>query len=145
MPPKFGGETPLVPWAGPMTLTVEAPTGTTEAAPVVAGQLYKISGTAADGSGYKIAACAENDDTLNCVLVMAMHRMTTVREMGVVLITPYRQVRRLPYRSGAAPTLGQSIATAPTDLGKIKGISYAAHKGIVLAVNTADLDADVLI
>jgi hypothetical protein len=141
----FGGETPLVPYAGPLTLTVEAPDGTTEAAPVIAGQLYKLSGTAADGSGYKIAACTAGDDPLEVVMVMALHRMTQVREMGVVLITPYRQVRRLPYISGAAPSLGNSIEAAPVSTGKIAGIAYAAHKGIVLSVNTADLDADVLI
>lgn len=141
---SFGGETPLVPYAGPLTLTVEAPDGTTEAAPVLQGQLFKLSGTAADGSGYKIAAMTAADAPSSVVMVMALHRATQVREMGVVLITPFRQVRRLSYVSGSAPSLGESIEAAAGDVHKIAGKTYDGD-GIVLKVNTADLDADVLI
>jgi hypothetical protein len=141
--PTFGGETPIVKYG--LEITVEAPAGTAEATPVEAGDLFKIGGTDADGSGYKLVALATTDDPETCVMVMALHRMTEVREMGVKVLGNYHQIRRLKYVTGSAPTLGQSIKANTANTRRILGLAWATGKGIVLKVNTADLDADVLI
>lgn len=139
----YGGETPLVKYG--LSYTFESPTGTTTAAPVEQGDLFKVSGTASDGSGYKLAALTAGDDPTEVVMVMALHRMTEVGTMGGQLIGNWHQVRRLNYVSGSAPTLGQSIEAAAGNVRKVAGKAFAIGSGIVLKVNTADLTVEVLV
>lgn len=139
----YGGETPLVEYG--LTMTVEAPTGTDSTTPVNQGDLFKLSGTAADGSGYKVAAAAADDDPQNCILVMALHRMTSVGPMGVLVLGGYAGTTKFNYYTGAAPTIGQSIAVTASNVRKVKGIAWAAGKGYVTAVDTTNLMVEVLI
>lgn len=138
----YGGETPLIGFG--LRLTVEAPTGTDATTPVAQGDLFKIGGTAADGSGYKAAALAAGNDSTSSVVLMALHAMTEVGPMGVVVLDKWQQVRRLNYVSGAAPTLGQSIEASATNVRKVVGKAYDGD-GIVLKVDTAGLQVEVLV
>lgn len=138
----YGGETPLIGFG--LRLTVEAPTGTNATTPVEQGDIFKISGTAADSSGYKAAALTAGDDATNSVVIMALHRMTDVGPMGVVVLGPWQQVRRLNYVSGSAPTLGQSIEAAAGNVRKIAGKAFDKD-GFVLKVDTSALQAEVLV
>lgn len=137
----YGGETPLIDFG--LRLTVEAPTGTTTSAPVNEGDIFKIGGTASDGSGYKAAALADNDAPDAQVLVMAIHRQTFIGPMGVIVLGRYQQVRRLNYVSGQAPTLGQSIEANSTTR-KINGKAFDGTS-LVLLVDANALTVDVLI
>jgi hypothetical protein len=140
--PGYGGETPLVKYG--LTLTVEAPTGTNSTTPVNEGDVFKIGGTAVDGSGYKAVAATNADRQGNAVLVMALHRMLEVQQMGVLVLGKYRGTVRLNYVSGAAPTLGQSVVPSATNVRKVAGVAFDGSN-IVLAVNTADLTVEVLV
>lgn len=123
-------------------LTVEAPTGTTEASPVLPGSIWKLSGTDADGGGYKIAAAVDNDTTSSVVLVQAMERAVGVNPMTVLVLGPFHKVVRLPYLSGSAPTLGQSVQVSAT-VSKVDGKSYDGSS-YVLYVDTANEEVEVL-
>jgi len=138
----YGGETPLTEFG--LRLTVEAPTGTDATTPVAQGDVFKLGGTAADSSGYKAAACSDGNDATSSVLVMALHRMTEVGPMGVVVLGRWAQVRRVSYYTGAAPTLGQSIESSGSDVRKIKGKSFDGD-GYVLKVDTSALQVEVLV
>lgn len=138
----YGGETPSITTS--FSLTVEAPTGTDSTTPVNEGDLFKLGGTAADGTGYKAVALASGNDSTSSVVVMAIHRIAEVGPMGVILLGPWHQVRRFNYVSGAAPTLGQSIEASGTNVRKIAGKAYDGD-GYVLKVNTSDLTAEVLV
>lgn len=138
----YGGETPLIDFG--LRLTLESPTGTTTAAPVESGDLFKISGTAADGSGYKAAALTAGDDPGEVVIVQALHRMTSVGPMGVSVLGHFQQVRRVNYVSGAAPTLGQSIEASATNVRKVAGITYDGSS-MVLLIDTNALQCEVLV
>lgn len=138
----YGGETPLIEYG--LTLTVEAPTGTNATTPVEQGDLFKLSGTAADGSGYKAAALSAGNDSTSSVVVMALHRMTEVGPMGVYVLGGWQAVRRLNYVSGSAPTIGQSIEASAGNVRKIAGKAYDGD-GYVLKVDTANLQAEVLV
>jgi hypothetical protein len=138
----YGGETPLIGFG--LRLTVESPTGTDATTPVAQGDLFKLGGTAADGSGYKAAALVGGNDSTSSVVIMALHNMTEVGPMGVVVLGPWQQVRRFNYVSGAAPTLGQSIEASGTNVRKIAGKAYDGD-GIVLKVDTSALTAEVLV
>lgn len=141
----YGGETPLIGFG--LRLTVEAPAGTSATVPVEQGDIFKISGTASDSSGYKAAACTAADSAANSILIMALHRMTDINQMGVIVLGPWQQVRRISYVSGAAPTLGQSIeaAAGAGNLRKIAGKAFVIGNGFVLKVDTASLQAEVLV
>jgi hypothetical protein len=136
----YGGESPM---DFGLRFTVEAPTGTSTSAPVNAGDLFKISGTAADGSGYKAAALADNDAPDTSIIVQAIHRMTSVGPLGVLVLGRYQQVRRLPYTAGNVPTLGQSIEANGTTR-TVNGKTFDGTS-IVLAVDTNALLVEVLI
>jgi hypothetical protein len=149
MPPAFGGETPLVPYGVSNFITLEAPTGTTESAPVEVGDLFKIAGgaTAADGSGYKAVALEAGDDPQEVIMVMAAERRTVIREMGFIILSPHvrGQIRRIKYQSGSAPSIGQSIVTNATNPRRIEGQSFAVGEGYVMKVDTTNLDAETLL
>lgn len=138
----YGGETPLIGFG--LRLTVEAPTGTDATTPVEQGDIFKIGGTAADGSGYKAVAAASTDTEATAVLLMALHRMTEVGPMGVVVLGKYQQVRRLNYVSGAAPALNQQVAPSATNVRKVAGAAFAGAN-MVLKVDTAALTVEVLV
>ena len=138
----YGGETPLIGFG--LRLTVEAPTGTDATTPVEQGDIFKIGGTASDGSGYKAVAAANADTPATAIWLMALHRMTEVGPMGVVVLGPYQQVRRLNYVSGAAPTLNQSAKPSATNVRKIAGVAFDGSN-MVLKVDTAALQAEVLV
>lgn len=138
----YGGETPLI--DGGFRLTLESPTGTTSSIPVEQGDLFKIGGTAADGTGYKAAALVAGNDATSSVVVMALHRMTEVGPMGVIVLGGYQGIVRFNYVSGAAPTLGQSIEASATNVRKVVGKAWDGD-GMVLKVNTAELTVEVLV
>jgi hypothetical protein len=138
----YGGETPLIGFG--LRLTVESPTGTDATTPVAQGDLFKLGGTAADGTGYKAVALVAGNDSTSSVILMALHPMTSVGPMGVYVLGPWQSVRRLNYVSGAAPTLGQSIEASATNVRKVVGKAYDGD-GYVLKVATADLQVEVLV
>lgn len=146
----YGGETPLIGFG--LRLTVEAPTGTSASVPVEQGDIFKIGGTAVDGSGYKAVAATNADisggasgtATADSIFVMALHRMTEVQQMGVVVLGPYQQVRRLNYVSGAAPTLGQSVVPSASNVRKVAGVTFNGSNR-VMKVDTSDLTVEVLV
>lgn len=146
----YGGELPLTRYG--LELTVEAPTGTTATVPVEQGDIFKIGGTASDGSGYKVVAAAAADipagasgvAVADSIHVMALHRMTEVAQMGVFVLAPYASVRRLNYVSGAAPTLGQSVVPSATNVRKVAGVAFNGAN-MVLKVDTAALQVEVLV
>lgn len=142
---RIGGETPIIKYG--TELSVEGPAGTTSAAPVLAGNIYKLGSTGADGTGYKVVACTAADSSANGVLVMALHRLTDLNvPLGVKVLGAYglTQVRRLRYHTGAAPSIGQSIE-ASTTVTEIAGKAWAVGCGYVLAVDTTALEAEVLV
>jgi len=140
---KYGGETPIIKYG--TEITVESPTATSEAAPVEQGDLFILSGTAVDGTRFKIAeGAAGNDFTSHGVLCMALHRtIQPNKPMGVKLLSrALSQIRRLKY-DGSAPKLGQSIELATGNVRKVTGKAFDGD-GIVLAVNTATTEVEVL-
>ena len=142
MAQRYGGETPF-PFG--LSLTVESPAATTVLAPVEAGAILKLGGTAADGSGYKTVATVDNDTPASVVLVQALHRITSVGPLGVRVIGGYQQVRRLPYLKGELPVLGNSVKVSAT-VGLVGDYtSYAVGCGYVLAIDTVAEDCEVLI
>jgi hypothetical protein len=145
MAAPYGGETPLAYQDG--KLTVEPPDGVTTAAPVLPGSLYKLAiagDTAVDGSAYKAIACTDDDTPASVILVQALHRHTTMDQMGVIVLNPYAgMVRRIPYKSGAAPTLGQSIKIS-SELINVEGTTWARGAGTVMAIDTVALEVEVL-
>ena len=141
MAQRYGGETPFV---NGLTLTVESPAGTTTAAPVEAGDILKLGGTAADGSAYKVVACADEDTPASVVMVQALHRITEVGPLGVRVLSRYSQVRRLPYLVGEIPTLTNSVKISAT-VDEVGVVAFADGKGYVLAVDTVAGDCEVLL
>lgn len=139
----YGGQFPLVKYG--VTLTVEAPDGTTTAAPVEQGDVFKLGGTASDGTGYKVVACSDGNDATSSVLVMALHRITSVNDLGVLILSgKWAGVDRVRYHTGAAPTLGQSIEASGVNVREIKGKSFDGD-GYVLKVDTSALEVEVLV
>lgn len=138
----YGGELPLIRYG--LELTVEAPTGTSATVPVEQGDIFKIGGTASDGSGYKAVAAANTDTPATAVWIMALHRITEVQQMGVLVLGQYETVVRLNYVSGAAPTLGQSVKPSATNVRKVAGVAFDGSN-MVLKVDTAALQVEVLI
>ena len=142
MAQRYGGETPF---NFGLTLTVEAPDNTTETVPVEAGAILKLGGTAADGSGYKVVAAADNDDPTSVVLVQALHRITSVGPLGVRVLGAYSQVRRLPYLTGEKPVVGHSVKVSATVTMVGANGSWANGKGYVMYVDETAEDCEVLI
>ena len=143
---RMGGETPIIKYG--TELSVEGPAGVTAAAPVLSGDIFKLGGAGADGTGYKVVNCADGDDSSDSVLVMALHRLTDLNvPLGVKILGAYGlcQVRRLRYVAGVVPTLGQSIEISGADVRRIEGIAFAPGKGFVLAIDTSALEAEVLV
>ena len=143
---RIGGETPIIKYG--TELSVEGPAGVTSAAPVLAGDIFKLGGTGADGTGYKVVDCADGDDSADSVLVMALHKLTDLTvPLGVKVLGAYGicQVRRLRYHTGVVPTIGQSIEISGNNVRKIEGLSFAAGKGYVLAIDATALEAEVLV
>ena len=142
--PGYGGETPIIKYG--TEITVESPAGISAAAPINQGDLFILSGTAADGSGYKAAAAtAGNAPTTVGCLLMALHRMEQPSQpMGVkVLNGSMEQIRRLRYTG--SPTLGQSVAISAADVRKVVGKAFAVGDGRILAINTSTTEVEVLI
>jgi hypothetical protein len=125
-------------------LSCEAPTGTTSAAPVEAGEFFKLGGTAADGSGYKLAALAATDDPKTCVMVMALHRCTDMAvPIGVKVLGSYQQVRRGKYEG--SPAIGQSIDAAPTSQRKLEGVTWADGQGYITWIDATAGEIEFII
>ncbi|MGV0984972.1 MAG: hypothetical protein ACOYB2_10485 [Limnohabitans sp.] len=124
-------------------MTVEAPAGTTEAAPVLPGSIWKLGGTDVDGGGHKLVALVDNDAPANCVFVQAMERAHMVGPMTVRVLGGYSQIIKLPYLHGAAPTIGQSIQASAT-VTKVDGKAFADGDGYVLFVDTVTEEVEVL-
>lgn len=144
--PRIGGETPIVKYG--LELSVEAPTGTDATTPVLAGQVFKLGGTDSGGGGYKAAALTAGDDGTNSVLLYALHKVTDLNvPLGVKVITAHglSQVRRIPYKTGSAPTIGQSIEAATASVRQIVGKAWVPGDGYVLFIDTAALDCEVLV
>lgn len=141
---RYGGETNrdlgLRMTVDPVNLTI------TTAAPVEKGDLFKLGGTDGSGNGYAIAELIAGDDPVEVVMVSAAERKTAdTTPMDVYVISPgYSQVRRFKYKTGAAPTLGQSVESATAAVRRVTGISYVHGKGFVLRVDTANEEVEVL-
>jgi hypothetical protein len=125
-----------------LRLTVEAPDGTTPAAPVEIGSIYKLGGTDADGGGYKLVAAVDNDDVNSAVLVRAEQRAIGVDPMTVVVLGHWNKVLRLAYLTGSAPSLGQSVQISST-VTKVDGKAFD-ESSFVLHVDTALEEVEVL-
>jgi hypothetical protein len=139
---RYGGETPFS--SGGLTITCEAPTGTTSTAPVLEGNIYKLSGTnSADSSGYKLAALGASDGPETCVMVQALHRIEYVGPVGVRVIGRYSQVRRIKYEG--SPSLGQSISAGTSDQNKVEGITWADGKGFIVKIDATATEVEVII
>jgi len=137
---RYGGETPE---GFGLRITVEAPAGVTSAAPVTVGQLFKLGPTDADGGAYKCVAMSDNDDISSVVMVQALQRSETVGPITVAVLGFYSQIRRLPYLTGSAPSLGQSVQASAT-VTKVDGKTFAAGAGFVLFVDTVNEEVEVL-
>jgi hypothetical protein len=143
---RIGGETPIIKYG--TELSVEGPADVTVSHPVLAGDIFKLGGTGADGTGYKVVDCSDGDDSSDSVLVMALHNLTDLNvPLGVKILGAYGlcQVRRLRYYTGVPPTIGQSIEISGSDVRRIEGLSFAPGKGYVLAIDTTALEAEVLV
>ena len=139
----YGGETPLIGFG--LRLTVEAPTGTDSTTPVEQGDIFKLGSTAADGSGYKAVALVAADAASDpVIMVMALHRMTSVGPLGVAVLGNWHQVRRLNYYTGEAPSIGNSIEASNNNVRKVKGKAFDGD-GYVLNVDTTALQVEVLV
>lgn len=147
----FGGELPLLHQDG--RLTVEPPDGTSSTSPVLPGQVFALAiaaDTAADSSGYKLVAATAAATPATAILCEALSGSTDVKdEVSALVLSGYAgTVRRLQYKTGGAPTLGQSIAVAAgtgTDLRKIAGKAWARGEGTVVKVDTSTETVEVLI
>lgn len=143
---RIGGETPIIKYG--LELSVEPPTGTTEASPVLAGQIFKLGGTDSAGGGYKAAACVTGDDAGNSILLMALHRHNGEQNLplGVKVVSHNGiQVRRLPYDADdGVPTIGSSIEIGAT-VTQVKSKAFAAGHGYVLFVDEDAEDVEVLV
>ena len=144
--PTYGGETPLLKWE---SYTFEAPAGTTSAAPVEQGELFKVNGTVADADGtrFKVIPCVAGDDPGDSIIVMALHRIVEIGPVGCQILAPFSgQVREIPYHTGEVPTVGGSIQIATGNVRKI-GVTKAFTRSdgnVVLRVDTTRLVAEVL-
>jgi hypothetical protein len=127
-----------------LRLTVEAPDATTILVPVEAGTILKLGSTAADGSGYKAVAAVDNDTPASVVLVMALHRITSVGPLGVMVLGRYSQVRRLPYLTGEKPSVGGSVQVSAT-VSKVGAKGFTDGCGYVLYVDETAEDCEVLL
>lgn len=137
---RYGGETPQ---GYGLQQTFEAVDGTSSTTPVEVGDMFIIGGTDADGSGYKLADGSSADDNATPkVLVQATERATSVRAIGCFVLGPYQQIRRIPYKSGSAPTVGQSIELS-SDLRTVVGKTFDGWT-MVLLVDTVNLEVEVL-
>jgi hypothetical protein len=141
---KLGGETPIIKYG--TELTLQTPDGISEAAPQAQGDIFKIGGPASDGTQLKAVPAVAGDTMDTDYLVMALTRETVPgKPAGYKLLSGGMvQIRRLGYVSGAAPTLGQSVAVSATNVRKVAGIAQAHGCGLVVAVNTGDLEVEVL-
>jgi hypothetical protein len=140
MAPRYGGTTPF---NYGLRLSVEAPAGTSTSVPVVVGQVFKIGGTAADGSGYKLVALTGTDDPLTCVMVQALTGATDVSDVTVAVLGPYSQVRRAVYEG--SPTIGQSIDAAPTSQRKVEGVTWVHGQGYITFVDATATEVEFII
>jgi hypothetical protein len=138
---RYGGPLPDVKYG--FELTVEPPDGTSEAQPVRQGELFKLGGTAGDGSGYKAVACtaADTPTTAGVVMLMAKHDLNdSVQDLGVKLISADAPtVVRLPFE-GTAPTVGQSIAISGANVRRVTGAAFGKGNGRIMRVNTSDVE-----
>lgn len=140
---RYGGaETPR---DNGLRMSVEAPDGVSTSAPVNVGDLFKLGGTDLDGSGYKVAALTAGEDPTEVVMVQALERKTEESVMTVAVLGPYSQIRRIPYKTGSAPTVGQSIETATASVREVVGIAFKYGGGFVLYVDTVNEEVEVLI
>lgn len=140
MAPRYGGETPFT---NGLRISVEAPAGTTTSAPVAVGEVFKLGGTAADGSGYKLTALGANDDPNTCVMVQALSGATAVTDLTVAVLGPYQQIRRAVYEG--SPSIGQSIDAAPTSQRKVEGVTWAAGQGYITYVDATAGEVEFII
>lgn len=140
----YGGVTPLLKWE---SITCEAPAGTTVAAPVLQGELFELSGAGVDddGSGYKLVACTAGDTFAAALIVMALHRQTEEREIGVQQLSVGSGQRRLLAYTGTAPAIGDGVAISAANVRKVVGTGAAAATNLprVVRVLTATTEVEV--
>lgn len=142
MAAPYGGETPLAYQDG--KITAEAPSGTTTAAPVIAGGVYRlIGGSAADSSAYKMVAASDEDTVLSTILCIALHASFNATDpVGVLILNPYGgNVVKLVYAN--LPTIGQSVKVASV-LTQIDGTTWARGGGTIISIDTANTTVEVL-
>lgn len=142
---RIGGETPITKFG--LSISAESPSGTSSSVPVLPGDLFVLHGDA-DGqsNGYKLTAATAGDDTSTHLLAYALERSEAAdKVIGVLVLTGQAtQIRRLRY-NGAAPTVAQSVEIAAGNVRCVTGTGFARGKGLVLAVDTAATEVEVLI
>lgn len=143
MPRPFGGATPLT--YQDSRFTAEAPTGTTAAAPVIKDRVYRlIGGVAADASAYKMVASVAADTPTSTILCVALEgKEAADAPVGVLVLNPYGGMTVILTYTGAAPTLGQSIAVSATP-GLVTGAAWARGNGTIVKIDTATTTVEVI-
>ena len=142
---RIGGETPIVKYG--LTISAECPAATSSTVPVLEGQLFKLDGTlAADGSGVKLVAATAGDKPSTVILAYALDRSEDpLGVIGVMILTGQAtQIRRLKY-TGGAPTVGHSVAISASDVRAVVDLAFARGDGLILSVDTAATEVEVLI
>jgi hypothetical protein len=142
--PRIGGETPIV---KAFTFTAESPAGTSVSTPVLPGELFVLQGAAdAASNGYKLEVATAGDDTGTHIIAMALERSDdAAKAIGVIVLTGNcTQIRRLKY-TGGAPTLGHSVEISAANPRKVVDHAAAYGLGLILAVDTANEEVEVLI
>ena len=140
----FGGETGLVQFSHGI-ITVEPTDACSATAPILPGEIFKLAiagDTAADSSGYKLIPAADEDTTADAELVQALIRCVG-GDLSVVRLCVPGQIRLLPYLTGSAPSIGQSVKISAT-VTKVEGTTWARGKGTVMKVDTATETCEVL-
>jgi hypothetical protein len=144
---KYGGTTPHIYGTD---LTVEPPDGTSAEHPLAEGSIWKLGGTAIDGSGYKLSAAEEGDSFNECVLGIVSERATTMGPIGFKLLNGIQQVALVPMEApypevGKSVEIGASGKSFRVHLDPVTGLP--SYDGITYCVraDVAALLAEVLI
>lgn len=157
---RIGGELPS---SYGLVITVEAPAGTTAAAPVEVGEVYKLSAAtayklvaavAADDLGWAghthqentFATYVQNATTAgpnggNAPLVRTEERSESVKPISVRVLGAWSTILRMAY-SGAAPTVGQSVEADGSK--KVRALAFNGFT-FVLFIDTAKTEVEFLI
>lgn len=138
MATRYGGPLPDTKYG--FEITVEPPAAV-DADPLDQWEVVRISGVAADGSGYKAAAAVAGDTSDAVLLGLAKHYCNdSDMPLGLkVLGLGAPTVLRVP--TTGAPTLGQSIAVSAADVRKFVGVAFSiTSRSKIMKVLTGEVE-----